>query len=324
MQIQAALVVAAVAGLNFLQAQMFAIGFACFSVIVGFALYLLRVRALKRRNEERDIEPEDGPWRRAQPDPLLSLALIFVAAAVPIHGWTPGSRADTGTEIASALAIAVSALFVSTLVDWFYVIPLLRESNDEERMLCRSSMASQWGTVTKVWLFHRLGAILGFVLGLVAAVTLLAVKLIHFNSVAGGAIAALTTIIAGYYLTRAGAVIAFAVRPAFHVGDKIQLMSDNEVERDRTYFVVDVAMEGARLLEVQGPHDVVPDQLDSWREHDRILDFLDAAKVVWRRRVFEPCAGECKRVNAYCPRNAVQSEPRNEDRPPCTSGIGSE
>jgi hypothetical protein len=303
------LVVAAVLGLNLLQAQTFAIGFAIFSVVAGITLFVLRVRALKRRSRERKVEPEKGPWRNAEPEPLLLIALIAAAAAFPLHGWPPpSSHADTGTEIASALAIALSALFVSTLVDWFYVTPLLREGKDEERMLCRSSMASQWGTVTKVWLFHRLGAILGFVLGLVAAVTLLAVKLIHFNSVAGGAIAALTTIIAGYYLTRAGAVIAFAVRPAFHVGDKIQLMSDSEPERDRTYFVVDVAMEGARLLEVQGPNDVVPDQRNSWREHDRVLDFLDAAKVVWRRRGLEPCAaGECKGVNAYCPLNKARS-----------------
>lgn len=255
-----------------------------------------------------------SPLARARPAPLLAVACICAGAVVPapIHDSLQHGAHRAAIEIGVALAITFSSVFVSTLVDWFYVAPMLRQGDDAETMLCRSSLAKQWRSVTQVWLFHRLLATLGFVLGLVAAVVLLASRLIELDQVGAAGIAqvgaagiaALTTVLAGFYLARARHVIAFAVRPAFHVGDKIQLVSDDQQERARTYFVVDVALEGPRLLEVRGDDDEVPDQWNAWREHDRVLDFAEAAKLVWRRRRLVSCHPEhCKRVNAYCPSN---------------------
>lgn len=317
--IQGAILLIVVACLNIFQAQAWAIGFAGVSVAAAAVLYTLRVRALLALEHEERQRAQMPEWaraastkpaatssalKRARPGPLLIVAAICAVALVP----APLHESSRDVEIAAALTTAFSATFVSTLVDWFYIAPMLRQGHNEELMLCRSSLGRQWRSVTRVWLFHRLGAMLGFVLGLVAVVTLLASSLIGLDhgldQVAAGAIAALTTVLAGFYLARARDVIAFALRPAFHVGDKIKLAGDDEKERDRAYFVVDVALEGVRLLEVQGKDDTVPDQMQAWRQHDRILDFSEAAKLVRCRRRFEPCRRlECKRVNAYCPHN---------------------
>jgi hypothetical protein len=332
---QALILLPVVLALNILHAQWLAVGFSFVALAMGIALYLVRVRILAGREGRTDLrfwaspfDPKDptGPFLRADPRPLIWPAVIFLAAILPIHlpfqtAWPSELSVDTATGIAAALATALASIFISTFVDYYYVGPLMRENVEEEFMLCRSSLTARWRTVTKFWLFHRLGAILGFVLGLVAAVTLSALPIVNFNQVAAGAVAALTTILAGFYLVRARDVIAFAVRPAFHVGDKIQLDGDGE-DRERMYFVVDVAMEGVRLLELTGPNDEVPNVLESRREHDRILDFSEAAQVLRCRRRFKPCGQkECKRVNAYCPRREL-AQPEVDCAAPKEQALG--
>jgi hypothetical protein len=165
-------------------------------------------------------------------------------------------------------------------------------------------MDARWKGLTARWFMHRLLATLGFVLGLTVVVTITVKHWVvpNENQTTAAGIAAAATLLAGFYLTRTRAVIAFASNPALHVGDAV-LIIDEGTQHVRRYYVQDVALEGIKLLELTNEDTTRKVGDSTWPGHDRMLDLPDVLKVLRARDRFTPCgncAAQCKRVNPSC------------------------
>lgn len=192
------------------------------------------------------------------------------------------STSNRGVVLAMLLITLTTAalVYLSSLVDWFYIRPYL-ELTDE-------AIASRtWRTVTRVRVVHRLLAVLGVLAGVTALVALAANTWIRpINDTAAGAIAALATIIAGYYTTRAAPLVAIATNPMVQITDVIELAEEFNVPTpalEREYVVIDIAWEGLKLFEVGiGRPDLALRQHP--RPYDRMVDVGEIAKLLRRRR----------------------------------------
>ncbi|MGO9247581.1 MAG: hypothetical protein ACLP7W_03185 [Solirubrobacteraceae bacterium] len=247
--------------------------------------------------------------------PVIIVAVPWLVGTSHAGGllWSPHWRAgiarrdlDAALTIVIGSTTAFAAIYLSSLVDAAYIRPLVsgRGRGCNAAMPCQSSMSERWKGLTARWLMHRLLATLGFVLGLTVVVTITVKHWIvtNENQTTAAGIAAAATLLAGFYLTRARSVIAFAPNPALHVGDAVELI-DEGTQHVRRYYVQDVALEGIKLLELTD-EDRTPKENDPiWPSHDRMLDLPDVLRVLRTRKRFTPCgkcAAQCKRVNPYC------------------------
>jgi hypothetical protein len=198
-------------------------------------------------------------------------------------------------------ATAVSLVLVSSMIDWSYVRPRLRGHRGS---ICATSMGGQWRSVTRFWLLHRTVVMLA---GIAAATALIALSanawVRPFDEVIAGAIAAAATVVTGYYLTRAAPSLAIALNPPVQVGDVVEIAEEfqvHEPEKLREYFVVDIAKEGMKLLQLEGRNRVRRIGPDAGRTHDRTIDALEITKLLRGRRPIGPCTSKCQLLTAYC------------------------
>jgi hypothetical protein len=229
---------------------------------------------------------------------------LLVAAVPRATGYLDvRSGGHDAVVLAMVLIAIVSAelVFMSGLLDWFYVRPHLRGGLGT---VCATSLDARWRNVTRVWLLHRAAATLGAIASITALVTLTANSWIRpLDETVAGAIAAVATIIAGYYITRTAPLLAIAINPPVQVGDVIEIAEEfnvREPDRLREYFVVDVALEGVKLLLVSKEGRVRREGRDAHRTHDRTVDVTDIAKLLRGRRPIQPCPGECQKLTEYC------------------------
>lgn len=272
-----------------------------------------------------DVEAQRArsPWRRQAI--RLSIATLLVVppaadAAVPelIGALSAGKAVPIVYAMHVATAVALGTVYLSSLVDWFYVQPRLKGLCGH-LMPCQSSASREWRSVTKIWLLHRLAAMLAFVIGLTVVVALGAHRWITgIDDALATAIGAAATILAGFYLTRSPATLALAIRPAIHVGDTVRVAEPfNYPDVAGRYYVVDIALEGVRLLRLDEDDRIHPHSaasLPGGSEHDRLLDLADASKLVRERGALAPCdpPALCRRVNAECLyRSHFQQPPAN-------------
>jgi MFS family permease len=208
-----------------------------------------------------------------------------------------------GTALAMILIAAVAGdlIYMSTLTDWFYVRPYLRGGCGS---ICATSLEDQWRGVTRIWLLHRALAVLGAIAAVTALTALAANTWIRpIDEVVAGAIGGVAAVIAGYYLTRAASLLAIAINPPVQVGDVIEIAEEfNVYEPDelREYFVVDVALEGVKLLRLGRDHLITRSGPDAKRTHDRTVDVMDISKLLRGRRAVKPCADKCQKLTEHC------------------------
>jgi hypothetical protein len=270
--------------------------------------------------------------------PAIIVAVPFLAGASRQGGllWSPHWRAgiahqdlDAVLTIVVGSTTAFAAIYLSSLVDAAYIRPLVSGRGRNVAMPCQSSMSERWKGLTARWLMHRLLATLGFVLGLTVVVTITVTHWVvpNENQTTAAGIAAAATLLAGFYLTRARSVIAFAPNPALHVGDAVELI-DEGTQHVRRYYVQDVSLEGIKLLAITDRDRTTKANDPTWPGHDRMLDLPDVLRVLRARHRFRPCGNctdACKRVNPYC-RFKVEIEAAaqaaGEGPPPATSKKG--
>lgn len=214
---------------------------------------------------------------------VIPLLLMTVAdKGVFIH-----VASHQAVSLAMTLIVLTGAalILLSSLVDWFYVRPYLLDSFTPFSV---PVAVDPWRMVTRVRLVHRLLAVLGVLAGSTALVALVANTWIsELNEVVAGVIGGVATVIAGYYLTRAAPLVALATNPLVQICDVVELAEEYtipEAEPARSYFVVDIAWEGVKLLEV--PRLRSADGLLDHRSphYDRMVDVADIAKLLRRRR----------------------------------------
>lgn len=231
---------------------------------------------------------------------VLLLLHVFIPSAI---GFIDVAESDRGAVL-SLLVIATIVLYLmlfSTLMDWYYVLPNLRGGGGT---ICATSLDERWRGVTRTWLLHRAAATLGGIAGVTALVAISANSWVRsIDDVVAGAIAAAATIIGGYYLTRAAPLLPIAINPPVQVGDVVEIAEEfsvHEPELLREYFVVDVALEGVKLLKV-GDEDLIRRTgPDAMRTHDRMVDVMEIGKLLRGRRPVRPCSNGCQRLTKYC------------------------
>ena len=255
---------------------------------------------------------DSGPRPVAKADQIkVRVSLLMLAAPVVAIAVLPGAvgfidiSASSHRAVVLAMlviaAVAAYLIFMSTLMDSFYVLPHLRGGRGT---ICATSLEERWRAVTRIWLLHRAAATFGVIAGATALIALSANSWIRpIDETVAGVIAAIATIIAGYYLTRAAPLLAMAINPPVQVGDVIQIAEEFNVHKPgelREYFVVDVALEGVKLLQV-GEGDEIPSAgPDARRTHDRTVDVMEISKLLRGRRPVRPCSGKCQLLTKHC------------------------
>lgn len=280
-------------------------------LMVG-ALLLILLPFLIGRSARRQPADGSGPKRVCKDEHVrIGLSLLLLIAPTLIVVLIPGATgllditaSSHRTVVLAMLVIATVAsylIFISTLMDWFYVRPYLRGGHGT---ICATSLDGQWRGVTRVWLLHRAVATLGVIAGITALVALSANSWVKpIDETVAGIIAAAATIIAGYYLTRAAPLLAIAINPPVQVGDVIEIAEEFNVHRPselREYFVVDVALEGVKLLQVEEGDHVPRSGPDARRTHDRTVDVMEISKLLRGRRPVKPCSEACQHLTEHC------------------------
>jgi hypothetical protein len=298
-------------------------------VTVG-SVVLVGVVGWMGRQARGNLGKEEGPEAVDQNDRkkiFLSLGMLVLPGIVvfafkhfqPFRA-VPHDEASRSVTLAMLLIASAAAIlvYVSTLADWFYVRPFLSGGCGS---ICATSLEDQWRGVTRIWLLHRALALLGVIAAITALTTLAANTWIRpIDEVVAGAIGGVAAIIAGYYLTRAASLLAIAINPPVQVGDVIEIAEEfnvHEPGEPREYFVVDVALEGVKLLRL-GPSHVIPREgPDAKRTHDRSVDVMEISKLLRGRRAVKPCDEKCQRLTKHCGcKSSWLPKPKVEDSAP--------
>jgi hypothetical protein len=206
--------------------------------------------------------------------------------------------------IAVDLMVFAFVVALSSLIDWCVTKPRMCGNGQAEKLPCRTSTDQGWGFVTRLWVGHRtIATIVGRLL-LLAALLFIAYGIfrptIHQPTVA--AIGAVAAAVLGVVLNRLAPVISLVLNPPMQVGDKVVLAEEHGtgVTWRPVYYVVDVAFEGVKLLELERHRDV-PTRRRSERKHDRSLSLDNVARLLRSRDRFTGCDRACQGVNPHCP-----------------------
>lgn len=211
-------------------------------------------------------------------------------------------------------AIAVAAVFLSSLIDWYWILP--RVSGVVCPAPCEAPGHEYWTFLTNHWIFHRViaellvsGAIIAWPTAMAGATTGSAQALWGVG----------TVIAAGSIAYREKFVVAAIINAGdarTKVGDVVRIR--HEVDEDDVWswaYVLDVSLRGAKIVLLEGLG-------YAGERFDRKGDFLmasDAALAAAPRSTeAQLCtfhrdgSGTCSRVNWYChnnPRAHRQSSP---------------
>jgi hypothetical protein len=262
------------------------------------------------------IAPSKAHREEGERESLIGAIAVmtWVGGLVPlavIHGVV-GEAHGHPSWLWRALAIDFTAVFgtfyLSSLTDWCYVVPRMKGLGDNSCLPCQTSTLGKWKAVTRFWLLHRIAAYLIGRIGLLTGMVLIAAQLLP--PLSNSAISAIATVVAAlliFYLNRVIAVGGLVSNPPIQVGDKVVLAEEfgTGVVQRPAYYIVDVSIEGVKLLEVDGRDQ--PRRAGFSRGHDRTLNLADVSRLLRARERFEGCRSECCKANEYCPLDLGQA-----------------
>lgn len=280
---------------------------------------LVAVKAISNLRRSSDAGSQGADETRRRHDAVAFGSFLIPIASGLVAGYFRGAGSKAVDPLVAYMVIltgGAAIVYVSSLIDWAYVRPRLAGLRPEDRP-CTSSLAPTWGRVTRVWLCHRLFAALAFIGCPTAAVGLAAFSASSDNAqVESAVIAAVASIVAGYYLRRIAPMVALVLSPAIWVGDKITLAERYQPPQSvaRGYYVADFGVEGFKLREL-APGDRLVAEDAPLAGYDRLLDLQDALELVRTRAPFVGCGPQaCRLVNPYCPKRREFEKSRDTDR----------
>lgn len=270
---------------------------------------------------------------------VLSIGLTIGAVLVAEGFDVPDIGIASATPI--LLAVAVSAVYLSSLVDWYLILPRISgqlgarpcraDSGDHERF------PKTWRETTRWWYVHRIAAALLLRFGLSFALTL---SVNEYLDLPGGAAIVAAAALGGFAPYMAAVPRAFfqAGHPTMIVGRTVRR---RKTERPplRTFtvmgrtiripglkrrpvgphgpreYVFDVALEGVQLVPASAREKAVPRERDGNVSYERDpetlpLNAVAAAEATPADRAFSGCDGQCSGVNWYCIENPRCFEPK--------------
>jgi len=260
----------------------------------------------------------------------LSLVGLAVALTLILGGVERPDGVGTARSVALALLAMWSCIYVSSLVDWYVILP--RVTGQLGARPCRSHLGQEpgvwpktWCETTRWWYFHRLVAAVAFRFGLGYAVALLVSGFITFEVGPRLFAAGVLGLFAEYSPLRLAPVSREAMRPRLVVGRTIRRVRRGQHYRwqlgvgavtlfglrrktpvresvsDREY-VYDVSVEGVRLVPAasregtSGP--------DNFERDPPTIRLKDVDETVPGEPQFSGCeGGRCSGINWYCIEN---------------------
>lgn len=255
---------------------------------------------------EGEVAGRAGWERPAVTATICALPLVAAAFALLVDEGTLHAAAGGSLWLWRGLAIDATVIFgvfyLSSLVDWCYIVPRLCGLGAVAGLPCQSSTMAQWFSVTRVWLAHRIAA---YLVGRVGGLTALGMLAARFHpQLNDSAVSAIATIVAAlivYYVNHVLPIGGLVTNPPIQVGDKVILAEEygTGVKNRPVYYIVDVAIEGVKLLELDEHDQPFGAGLD--RGHDRSLGLADVGRLLRSRQRFHGCDQKCCRASKYCP-----------------------
>jgi hypothetical protein len=247
--------------------------------------------------------------------------LIVVSLAV---GLGPGGDAVGTARIAVGfLAVAAAAIYLSSLVDWYVILP--RVSGQLGARPCRDRdpcfpFPHSWKEVTRWWYIHRIVATLAFRFLVAAAIAAVLGEFIGAGEETKILAGLVLGIFATYVSTLSSAVFQGA-QPKLLVGETaivrprpcrqwwapFPMVHPPDLE-DRQY-VVDVSLEGIHMTAAAPREQSDLPEPRFVREADRLpLVSHDSARL--SPQEFSGCVHRCSGINWYCIENPRCFEPK--------------
>lgn len=284
-----------------------AVGLAAFAVVLDLS-YVVRRRARKvlvlphRRYLDRIVRAQ---W--------LTLLVVGIGASQAIGAMEPAPLADASTFVTApvfGLAVGVSAVYVSSLIDWYWILP--KVSGIVSPPPCTQVGGKTYHGTTKIWFFHRATAtaVITFIL---AAVPAYIAGTIENGGSERAILTALGAALAiGFNAANAGTVWAFRqfLNPRVAVGSYVRTRKDIADAEPQDAYVVDVAIQGVKCkLEADACGEFLDDgELMPFGEVDRV-------PINRRRKVpICPSLSDCRAANWYCLRNRNANAPLSPDK----------
>lgn len=279
------------------------------AMVLGVAL-----GALVHANREIIDRTEGSPTRTSvmswllvgSSAPVVVAAVSWLSASPRGESWSRSlvmtvPSADRWLWHAVAgLATAIPAtLLVSSLIDWCLVRPRLR---DPLARPCRRQPTEDWAPLTQWWLGQRLAA---YLIIRTCALALLTIGVLgtglEFPSAVLSLLGGLAALLIAYFINNVLPIAGLVTNPPLLVGDRITLAEEygTGVGARPTYYVVDVGIEGFKLIEVDDRDDPLSD--DARLRADRSLALKDVGRLLRARRDFRGCAVVCAQVDRHCP-----------------------
>jgi MFS family permease len=273
--------------------------------VVALAAVVLIVSSWPRTSSE---QLERSSFERGT---VVGASAAIAVTAAGMYAWDllGGWHLDTATQwpwrgMVLALMIGALTLFISSLIDWSYIVPRLCGSGDLPGLPCLTSTEPRWRDVTRVWLAHRIAAYVIVRTAMVVAV-LFFIASFHPQLPTGtaSALAALLVAVIIYYVNQLIPLGALISNPPIQVGDRIVLAEEfgTGVSDRPIYYIVDVGIEGAKLLELETGD--APRDMELVRTHDRMIALTDIANLLRERSRFAGCRSRCTKASSRCPLN---------------------
>lgn len=277
---------------------------------------ILEVSYIVRRQPDRLLGHRKNLDRivRAQ---WAGIALIGLAVAGLDAMTEVSPLSDTSALVATiviGLAVAAPAVYVSSLVDWYWILPKIAGMVGQAP--CERTGGRMYAGVTKIWLFHRAAAttIVTFVLagvpGFMATTT--------SDGTEGSAWVILGSALAiGFNSVNDGITQAFryAFNPRIYVGDVIRVRADPENAGFYDAYVADVSIHGLKYKPIADLFVSDPRFIEGELMHNHEIERTRRSP-----RPAPPCPGvsSCRAANWYCFRNPVANDLNaSSDARPC-------
>lgn len=241
-----------------------------------------------------------------------------------VVGLSPsGDGAATARIAIGFLAIAAAAIYLSSLVDWYVILP--RMSGQLGARPCRDRdprfpFPHSWKEVTRWWYIHRIVATVAFRFLLAAAIAAVLGQFIGVGEEAKIIAGLVLGVFATYVSTLSSAVFQGA-QPKLLVGETViveprprrQLWPPftkiHPPALDDRQYVIDVSVEGIHMTAAAPREQPELPEPRFVREADRLaLVNHDSARL--SSREFSGCAHRCSGINWYCIDNPRCFEPK--------------
>jgi hypothetical protein len=290
-------------------------GVGVWPLAAGLAAIVSAASLLLFRSYRRWMSGAPSPGHRADLDRLILRQWVatgvigLASAAVSVLTGAPVLKDGAGAQVAQALfgaaGIALTGVFVSSLVDWYWILP--RVGGLGNHLAPCEDPGERWKYVTSIWLFHRAVATLLVVASITAVPIYLAATL--DGSAAKTGLGLLGLVIGGSMaaINQRGLTTLFtAFNQSIYVGDTILVSRAGDDEgaptrRHRAY-VVDVSIQGLKYQFLDG-NDFNGPRFER-RGHGPVLGGDEYRAI---DRVKGPLAVPCREgrsgVNWYCRNN---------------------